>query len=132
MKVAIRENEVFIDYAERFGDIEIEMPPYNYTVTELPDGIDYAAVEYGDFVIKDGEYVFDRIKFEERIALNEAEKAELLYRINVESKIRERYNVSDELALLRQRDIKRQEFDVYYEYVEKVKEKCKTEIFQQN
>lgn len=125
MKVAIRENEVFIDYAERFGDAEIEMPPYNYTVTELPDDIEYAAVEYGDFNIKDGDYVFDRTKYEERIAAIKNGRADLLYKTVIESKIRERYTISDELAILRQRDIKKKEFDAYYQYVENVKANIK-------
>lgn len=43
------------------------------------------------------------------------------YEEKVESKIREKYSLNDELAILRQRDIKKQEFNEYFEYVEKCK-----------
>lgn len=43
------------------------------------------------------------------------------YEEKVESKIREKYSLNDELAILRQRDTKQQEFKEYFEYVEKCK-----------
>lgn len=46
----------------------------------------------------------------------------------VEQYIRERYSISDELALLRQKDIKQQEFSVYYEYAEECKQRAKNEL----
>ena len=48
---------------------------------------------------------------------------ERMYKRAVERKIRERYSMSDELALLRQRDLKIDEFDEYDRYCES----CKTE-----
>ena len=40
-------------------------------------------------------------------------------------KIREKYSLDDELAILRQRDTKPQEFEEYNSYVEKIKrEEC--------
>lgn len=46
----------------------------------------------------------------------------------VEKYIRERYSVSAELALLRQRDTKEDEFDDYYSYCEGCKSRAKGEL----
>lgn len=46
----------------------------------------------------------------------------------VNKKIRMQYTLSEELALLRQRDEKPDEFAKYNEYVEKCKAEAKTEI----
>jgi hypothetical protein len=43
----------------------------------------------------------------------------------VENLIRDRYSVSDELAILRQRDSKVDEFQAYYEFCEECKAKAK-------
>lgn len=60
---------------------------------------------------------------EELIHVKEQYKGEL-----VEKYIREKYTVSDELALLRQRDSKRAEFDAYNEYAEECKARALEEI----
>lgn len=44
------------------------------------------------------------------------------YEQRVVSRIREVYSVDDELALLRQRVLKADEFERYYTFVEKIKE----------
>ena len=49
------------------------------------------------------------------------------YEERVEQYIRERYGVSDELAILRQRDTKADEFNAYYEYCEECKRIAKEE-----
>lgn len=49
----------------------------------------------------------------------------LTYEKLVEQYIRERYSASDELAILRQRDTKPDEFNAYYEYCEECKQKAK-------
>ena len=43
----------------------------------------------------------------------------------VETFIRERYSVSDEFALLRQRDVKKDEFDAYFAFCEECKTRAK-------
>ena len=43
----------------------------------------------------------------------------------VEMFIRERYSVSDELALLRQRDVKKEEFNAYFAFCEECKARAK-------
>ena len=46
----------------------------------------------------------------------------------IESKIRERYSVGNELAILRQRDEKPEEFAAYNAYVEECKAAVKAEV----
>lgn len=47
------------------------------------------------------------------------------YEERVEQLIRERYSISDELAILRQRDTKQDEFDEYFAFCEECKSKAK-------
>ena len=46
----------------------------------------------------------------------------------VNNKVRERYSVSDELAILRQRDTKPEEFAAYNDFVEQCKAEVKSEL----
>lgn len=46
----------------------------------------------------------------------------------VESKIRERYTLSQELAILRQRDTKQSEYQEYFNYCEQCKTEAKNEV----
>lgn len=58
---------------------------------------------------------------DEEIAQLETEHFNVPYEQRVVNRIREKYSVDDELAILRQRDTKPLEFAVYNAYVEKVK-----------
>lgn len=49
------------------------------------------------------------------------------YEQRVQQSIRERYSVDDELAILRQRDTKPDEFAAYFEYAEQCKAQAKTQ-----
>lgn len=69
-------------------------------------------------VYEDGVY---REMTEKEIAEMEANKPNIPYEQRVVLRIRERYSVDDELAILRQRDTKPDEFAEYNEYVEQVK-----------
>lgn len=69
-------------------------------------------------VYEDGIY---REMTEQEIAEIEANKPNIPYEHRVVARIRERYSVDDELAILRQRDSKLEEFSVYNEYVEAIK-----------
>lgn len=51
-----------------------------------------------------------------------------IYENLVESKIRERYTLSQELAILRQRDSKQDEYAIYYAYCEQCKIEAKSEL----
>lgn len=46
----------------------------------------------------------------------------------VVQKIRERYTIDDELAILRQRDVKQDEFAEYNEYCEQCKSEARSEV----
>ena len=50
------------------------------------------------------------------------------YEQRVQQSIRERYSVDDELAILRQRDTKPDEFVAYYEYAEQCKAQAKKQM----
>lgn len=52
-----------------------------------------------------------------------------LYEEKVVRLIRERYNVNQEIAILRQKDVKTGEFEEYNSYVENCKAKAKEEIW---
>lgn len=54
-----------------------------------------------------------------------AEPYQPTYEEKVEQLIRAKYSVSDELAILRQRDSKVEEFQAYYEFCEECKVKAK-------
>ena len=71
-------------------------------------------------VLKNGTYVTsDEEQSTDEIVISYEEK--------VVSLIREKYSVDDELAIQRQRDTKPDEFNEYFAYCEKCKEKAKEE-----
>lgn len=53
---------------------------------------------------------------------------EAVYGSMIEKKIRKRYSLSAELAILRQRDVKPEEFAAYDAYVEQCKSEVKKEL----
>ena len=61
----------------------------------------------------------------DEIAKFEVVQEPLSYKDRVVSRIREMYSIDDEMAILRQKDSKPEEFDEYYYYVEKIKEEEK-------
>lgn len=63
----------------------------------------------------------------EELAEFNAMRVEPDYKEQIISAIREKYSVDDELAILRQRDTKPEEFEEYFKFVEGVKEGLKTE-----
>ena len=65
----------------------------------------------------DGQYI--EMTTEE---IAELETPTIPYEQRVVNRIREKYSVDDELALLRQRVLKPDEFERYYTFVEKIKE----------
>ena len=59
---------------------------------------------------------------EQEIAEMEANMPTIPYEQRIVNRIREKYSVDDELAILRQRDTKPDEFAEYNEYVEQIKD----------
>lgn len=122
MKIAIRENEVFIDYAERFDDETITNPPYNYSLAEVPDDI-AENIKFSDFDFSGGAYAFHAARYEKRTA----DEAEREYKTHVDTLIRARYSIADEIAILRQRDVKPDEYAEYDAYCEACKAEARAE-----
>lgn len=91
-------------------------PPYNYKIVEIDD-------KYADCIISDfnQDLSFSIDKYKSRKEV----EAKIEYENKIVSLIRKKYNVNQELAILRQRDTKPQEFAEYNEYVEKCKEQVK-------
>lgn len=58
---------------------------------------------------------------EEEIKALNTELFNIPYEQRVISRIREKYSIDDEIALLRQRNTKIAEFTEYYDFVEKIK-----------
>ena len=56
------------------------------------------------------------------------ELIELSYKEQIINKIRNKYSVDDELAILRQRDSKPEEFAEYFNFVEKIKQQLKETV----
>lgn len=128
MKIAIRSNELFINYAERFSDDEIVAEPYNYQIVVVPDDIDIAEITYSDFDIVDGKYNFNVAKFNTRITAEKETVKNLEYKSTIDRLIRQRYSVSDEIAILRQRESKPEEYAEYNAYCEECKAQAKSEL----
>lgn len=103
-----------------FDDETLSKPPYNYTKVEIDD-------KYSDCIGAD---------FDDNLTLNydkyEARKQkenENEYENKIVSLIRQRYNINQELAILRQRDTKPLEYQEYFDYVEQCKAEVKNEYY---
>jgi hypothetical protein len=80
---------------------------------------------YSDCVRED----FDGFEFNlEKYNARKKQENSISYEQLVVSKIREKYTIDQELAILRQRDTKPQEFAEYNEYVESCKAQAKEEV----
>lgn len=81
-----------------------------YKVQEVPCSLggNYKPVYYlkGNIIVKDWQKV---------------EVEPLSYKARVISRIRERYSLDDEIAILRQKDTKPAEYNAYNDFVEKIK-----------
>ena len=119
MKVFIYENRIFRETEfENFNKWLVSkerQPVENPIFQDVPEDVD----------IKDfGNGVFSETLY---IARKQAEK-ERRYERLVERYIRQRYSLNAELAILRQRNTKPDEFLVYHAYAEECNEKAKAEL----
>lgn len=128
MKIAIRNNDVFVDYAKRFSDKEITTEPYNYQIVIVPDDIDITDIVYADFDNIDGKYIFNAIKYSARIITEKENDKQIEYKSQIDELIREKYSINDEIAILRQRDTKTIKYEEYFDFVEKIKQNVKSKI----
>lgn len=114
-----------IDYngsGKKDGWIEIDSIPE----PEQKEG--YNPVPY----YRDGKIVYEYEVIPEMPEEEEMPVPEMTYEEQVVAKIRERYSIDDELAILRQRDTKPGEFEAYNEYAESCKEEARLLIEKQN
>ena len=98
-----------------FSEKELSKPPYNYTKVEIDD-------KYSDCLASD--FNDDLTVSIEKYNARKQKQDNDEYENKVVALIRQKYNVNQELAILRQRDAKPQEFAEYNEYVEQ----CKAEV----
>ena len=111
-------NENFI----RKGWIEID------SIQEQEQKEGYIPIPY----YRDGEIVYEYEAMPQVPEEEEMPVPEIPYEERVVAKIRERYSVDDELAILRQRDTKPDEFEAYNAYAESCKEEARLLIEKQN
>lgn len=97
-----------VAYSEGIDILEVET---------LPDKYDFLTVENGEVVAN-----FITLTDEQVEAKRQAE-----YEAKVDRLVREKYSLSNELAILRQRDTKPEEFSEYNTYVELCKAIAKAE-----
>lgn len=125
MKVALRNNELFINYDKRFSDDVITAEPYNYQISNVPDGINLSDIAYSDFDNIEGKYIFNITKFNLRKQAEKEKETIFNYKTQIDELIREKYSINDEIAILRQRDTKTNEFNEYFEFVENIKQRVR-------
>ena len=102
-----------------FTDETLAQPPYNYTKVEIDDK--YSDCQASDF---NDDLTFNVEKYNARKQKQDNNE----YENKVVALIRQKYNVNQELAILRQRDTKPLEFAEYNKYVEQCKKQVKNGI----
>ena len=98
---------------------DLVKPPYNYKIVEIDDK--YADCVASDFN-QDLSFSIDKYKSRKET------EAKIEYETKIVSLIRKKYDINQELAILRQRDTKPTEFTEYSKYVEKCKAEVKSEL----
>ena len=99
-----------------FSDETLAQPPYNYTKVEIDDK--YSDCQASDF---NDDLSFNVDKYNARKQKQDNDE----YENKIVALIRQKYNVNQELAILRQMDAKPLEYQEYYDYVEQCKEQVK-------
>ena len=99
-----------------FTDETLAQPPYNYTKVEIDDV--YSDCQESDF---NDDLTFSIEKYNARKQKEDNDE----YENKIVALIRKKYNINQELAILRQRDAKPQEYQEYYNYVEQCKKQVK-------
>lgn len=110
MKVKILSELVFMTY------------PITEDMIDIDESILRQIGETLQFINTEG----DTIPYTKPISLES--KIKIPYDELVNNKIREKYTLSQELAILRQRDSKPTEYQEYYDYCEQCKAKAKQEV----
>lgn len=100
-------------------DEQLSQPPYNYTKLQIDD-------KYSDCMSSD--FNEDLTFSVEKYNARKQKENEAKYEDLIVSKIRKKYSVNQELAVLRQRDSKPEEYQEYFNYVEQCKKEAKEEV----
>lgn len=101
---------------------DLVKPPYYYQIIEIDDK--YSDCVYSDFDFENDIFTFNIDKYNAR----KQKENEVNYENKIVSLIRQKYTIDQELAILRQRDTKPEEYQIYFDYVEQCKEEAKAEI----
>lgn len=100
-------------------DEQLSQPPYNYTKIQIDD-------KYSDCISSD--FNEDLTFSVEKYNARKQNENEVKYEDMIVSKIRKKYSINQELAVLRQRDSKPEEYQEYFNYVEQCKKEAKEEV----
>ena len=124
-KISLTKTHIIID---EFGKEHEELmykredllkPPYNYKIVKIDDKYsDCAASDFND------DLTFSVEKYNARKQKQDNDE----YENKIVALIRKKYNINQELAILRQRDTKPEEFAEYHKYVEQCKAQVKNGI----
>lgn len=106
-----------------FTNEQLSKAPYYYTKVEIDD-------KYSDCISSDfnEDLTFSIEKYNTRKQKEKLDK----YENKIIALIRKRYTINQELAILRQRDTKPEEYQVYFDYVEQCKSEAKLEALDDN
>ena len=112
----VRDENGNITIQPLFTDETLSQPPYNYTKVAIDDK--YSDCQASDFN-NDLTFNVEKYNVRKQVLANEE------YENKIVALIRKKYNINQELAILRQRDAKPQEYQEYYDYVEQCKKQVK-------
>lgn len=119
LKTTIKLVQYILVTKKAFTDEQLSQPPYNYTKVEIDD-------KYSDCIPSDfnDDLTFNVDKYNAR----KQKENQVDYENLIVSEIRKKYNINQELAILRQRDTKPEEYAEYNEYVENCKANVKAKM----
>lgn len=95
-------------------------------VETLPNEVD--PIKQKAYRLENNSWVFDENKYQELLIEENVRKSKELtmqYEDMIVNEIRKKYSVNQELAILRQRDTKLDEYQEYFDYAEQCKLKAK-------
>lgn len=108
---------------KEFTEEMLSKPPYNYTKVEIDD-------KYADCINQD--FNEDLTFSVEKYNARKQKENEVKYENLIVSKIRKKYTINQELAILRQQSTKPLEYQQYFNYVEQCKSEAKSEVLNDN
>lgn len=114
--VVLKENDRVI----KQGDIAFKGLSENVRQVEVESLPKITKGQY--LTYKDGDFTINEITYTET-------QKKIKYEKMVESLVRGKYSVADELAILRQRNTKIEEFNTYFTFVENAKQIAKAKIY---